>query len=269
MKNIIYCQSIVAFFYSFSYGQMTNEYKLGFSLSVNSIHAQIEIPLMTSTGNISQGTGTVAVDADGNIMGRGDRIDNSYSLSIIPKYNLTRDLTLRFEFGFTNLKLHSKFDSKGTHDHQISNEQITTSLTRFVPGFQWNLIKKKPIEVYIGMSTSFVQYGDVNINIYQEFRGATVDTITSTKQLIELSLGGYSFGLGALTGFNIHFNHISLGTELSYFAMYYDIGGAATLTGKDYVPYFIDDTFDYSFNNSYKGFKLSKILTSFNISIWF
>src|SRR5437763_1473006 len=84
-KIIISAMSLFLFTYS-SFAQNKKGFQWGLSIAMNSIQAQVEIPLITSIGGITFGPGVTIVDADGNIIARGDRVDNSFSYSIVPKY---------------------------------------------------------------------------------------------------------------------------------------------------------------------------------------
>lgn len=262
------------FFFSFAYSVFAQlETKIannfGLSVAMNSIQAQVEIPLMTATGFITN-AGAVAVDADGNILANGNRVDNSFSYSIVPKYYIHNDFLLRFEFGMTNLTLKANSDSKGPLDHIITNEDVTTKIFRCTPGFQWIFMKKKKIESYCGMTMSYVKYSDMNLNVYSEHREAVTDTIMYWIRKKENTPGGFAVGIGAFAGFNIYLNkHFSLGAELSSSALYYKLGGVTTGENSEQVFPNSVDTYPSSFTNSYKGFKISKIISSFNISFWF
>lgn len=276
MKTLLLIMTIIISLSSFSLAQSQKKYKWGLSAAMNSIQAQIEIPLLTNTGAISTGSGAVLVDADGNIISRGNRIDNSFSWSIIPKYYIKEDILLRFDFGVTNLKLKADFDfdvignTNGNPSHAISHKEISTQIFRYTPGFQWFFLQEKKINSYCGMTVSYLNYKEVNVKIHQEIRYGITDTLSNWNNAEEITPGGFAVGIGACAGFNIFlYKHISLGAELSSYALYYKLGGEGTLDGTaQHLPAPVD-TSNGVFTNSYKGFKISKIISSYNISFWF
>src|ERR1035437_2741542 len=187
---------------AFAQSEMKKADDFGLSVAINSIQAQVEIPLMTGGIGAITGIGAVAVDADGNIIARGNRVDNSYSCSIVPKYYINNDLLLRFEFGMTNLSLKANSDSKSAITHDISTEEVNSRIFRYTPGFQWIFMKKKKIESYCGMTVSYVNHKDVNINYYDESKDLATDTVQSWVNRKEATHGGFALGIGALAGFN-------------------------------------------------------------------
>lgn len=248
----------------FSFAQTKDGNDFGLSIAMNSIQAQVEIPLMT-------GTGIVVVDADGNILTGGNRVDKSYSYSIIPKYHINNGIALRFEFGVTNLNLSSSSDSKYYSTHAISNTEVKSKIFRYTPGFQWTFMKTKRLESYCGMTVSYINYQKLNINAYYEHRNLPTDTITDWEKSMATTPGGFAVGFGAFAGFNIYLHkHISLGAELSSSALYYKLAGTTTEESSGQVPPNpLSPTVTSTYSNSYKGFKISKIISSFNISFWF
>jgi hypothetical protein len=131
-------------------------------------------------------------------------------------------------------------------------------------------MKTKKLESYCGMTASYINYQSVHHNYYSEGRDLVTDTIQSWLNQKGTTPGGFAIGIGALAGFNIYlYKRISLGAELSSSALYYKLGGEATLEDTEGHPPnpVLKGTSSYA--NSYKGFKISKIISSFNISVWF
>lgn len=238
------------------------KYKWGLTTAINSIQAQVAIPLMT-------GPGAQIIDTDGNILAGGNRTDKSYSFSVIPKYHLNNNILVRFELGMTNLNLYANADQKGTINHVISNIEVTNKIYRYTPGFQWSFMKTKKTESYCGITASYISYKSIGRNYYYEYRDLGTDTIQYWGKIKETTPGGLSFGIGALTGFNfIVHKYISFGAELTSSALYYQLGGVTT--SEETQQSFPDPPFSFvgTYINSYKGFKISKLISSFNITIW-
>lgn len=235
----------------------------GCALAMNSIQAQIEIPLLT-------GPGALLVDADGNILTGGKRQDRSFSFSIIPKYRIDNDILLRLELGITNLKLEASSDQITASTHSLSDRTIKTTMYRFAPGFQWTFMKTKKLESYCGIIASYVNYNNVNDSYNFEVRDLSTDTVIYWGKQTEITPGGFAVGIGALAGFNIYLDkRISVGAELSSSALYYKLGGEAKGENVEQALPNPVNTYTTTFTNSYKGFKISKIISSFNFSIWF
>lgn len=238
------------------------KHDFGLSVAVNSIQGQVEIPLMA-------GYGAQIIDADGNILTDGKRIDKSYSYSIIPKYYINNDFLLRFEFGITNLNLNANSNEKFSFNHIISTKVVTNKIYRYNPGFQWIFMRKKKIESYCGMTANYINYKEVYSSDYNEVRNKATDTLQYWTNAKETTPGGFAVGIGAFAGFNIYLQkRISLGAELSSSALYYKLGGETTSEDTEYSvpgPLF---THTDTFTNSYTGFKISKIISSFNITFW-
>jgi hypothetical protein len=259
--------------YNVTFGQTRKQYKWSASVSVNSIHAQIEVPIATLIGGTSPVGAPMVIDADGNILGRGDRFENSYSLSFIPKYRVSDDFLIRAEFMYTNLSESANFNSISyttPREHSIDNIQVNFKLQKYSAGILWQFASEKVIESYCGLIASYQNYGQIITSIYHESRRSEQDTLQSINTIAENIPGGFAVGIGALIGFNIFFNrHISVGAEFSSSIMHYELGGTAIAisTGQSVPSYFYN--FETVYTNSYTGIKITKILSSFNICYWF
>ena len=263
-KKIFIATLLISISFS-SFGQLEKkENNIGVSLVMNSIHGQVEIPLMT-------GPGGLAVDADGNILTGGYRRDNSLSFSVIPKYHFSDDVLFRFELGRTNLNLSSIVDSRYSSTHQISNTEVYSQMLRFVPGFQWFFMRNKKMESYCGTTVGYTNYRTFKIDSYVEYRDVVTDTIKYWVKSNSVTPGGHAVGIGAYVGFGIYLNKfLSFGAEMSSSAQYYQTGGqTAEESSSQVYPSPPSSTIVSHYSNSYTGFKISKIISSFSISIWF
>ena len=236
------------------------DYKWGCSVAINSVEAQIDKPLEGSWGNTKN---------DLNIY--GDKTDKSYSLSIIPKYLISSDVVLCLEIGITNIQLIHYLDAKGTSDEQIANETLNQKLYRYNAGIQKSLLKKKRIELYSGISINYTHYNSMNVDFYDEIRYPPSYTVNNWSKSNTTYPGGFAIGLGAFAGFNFYLQkHISLGVEFSTVLSYYKIGGEYSTVGTyQYLPSAPVQMPENTQSSLYKGFQFSKILSSFNVSIWF
>ena len=268
MKTKFFLQAMFLFLFSYSsFAQTKRELKWGLSLAMNSIQAQIAIPLMTNGGE-------VIIDADGNIIAKGDRNDHSISYSIVPKYYINDDILLRFEFGITNLNLKAYYEVEAplpVNGRYTYRTEVANKIYRYAPGFQWFFLKEKKIESYCGMTASYINYKSLNHHYYSEDINLASNTLRSSNDVTRITPGGFATGVGAFAGFNIYLlKRVSLGAELSSSALYYKLGGEATQTLTEFNVLGPNPAVTYSttYPNSYKGFKISKITSSFNISLW-
>lgn len=238
------------------------KYKWGASVAINSIQAQVAIPLMT-------GPGAQIIDVDGNILTGGNRLDKSYSFSIIPKYYWKNNILMRFEYGMTNLKLKSDSNDK-LNQHTISHREIENKINRYGFGFQWIFVKNSRLESYFGLTASYINYKPINSTWDFENRDLVTDTLNFKTHVVEVTPGGFGAGAGALTGFNIYLSQrFSIGAELSSTALYYKLGGETASSTLEQVAGNPTVSYTGVNANSYKGFKISKIMSSFNITVWF
>ncbi len=238
--------------------------KWGISAAINSVEAQLGDPEWSSWGY-----------AKGNFENFGDIRNKSLSLSIIPKYLISNDILLRFEFGITNINLTNHYNNNAnlaTNNPpraMISNQSIEQKLYRFIPGIQWNFMKKKVIETYCGMTASYLHYSEMEYQNVTEVWDLASNTIIDGINDNATATGGFATGVGAFAGFNIYLGkHISLGAESSFSLLYYKIGN--TFSGISMPLNNPSATQVYSYTTtSYKGFQFSKIMPSMTITVWF
>lgn len=258
--------SFILFFNSYLFAQFDTEpdikYKWGIGVAINSIQAQVEIPIMS-------GSGAQIIDADGNIITGGNREDKSYSISIVPKYHIKNNVQIRFEYGLTKLNLVSNSNHK-LNQHTISYREVNNKINRYNIGFQWMFVKTFRLESYFGLTGTYVNYSDISSTSSFENRDLVSDTLLFKTKTNEITPGGYATGISGLTGFNIYLsNRFSIGAELSSTALYYKIGGKGVSETEELVAGNPSVSYSGEYANSYKGFKISKIMSSFNFTVRF
>ncbi|MBK5285915.1 MAG: hypothetical protein JJE25_10990 [Bacteroidia bacterium] len=255
---------ISAIFFSsianFAFAQAHDEFKSKCSLSIayNSVEAQIGKPEETVWKYAYAST----YDRE------GDKKDNSYSFSIIPKYSISDDVTLRFEFSITKINV-TNYYFISHNQYGYFKDTIQQKIFRYMPGIQWSFFKKKRIETYCGLSAIYLNYGKTYWSEY------SIDLNPGGNwYFLNTSVpGGFAAGAGAFAGFNFYLHkNISFGAELSSSLLYYKIGGKFTASGIHFItssgttnvldPYWIA-------HDSFEGTQFSKMLSSFNISIYF
>ncbi|MCE9537683.1 MAG: hypothetical protein K8R85_00470 [Bacteroidetes bacterium] len=256
--------SSVAFPVYCQHENLNQKHKWGCSSVINSIEAQVGDPEKASWGyaylNMFQNF--------------NDKTNNSLSLSIIPKYFISDNLVLRFEFGVTNINMKSYFDSNDKNNattfHSILIENIKQKIYRFIPGIQYNVLKKKSFEFFCGTTVSYFDYSAMEYTAHFEDRNLPNNTLVSVSDDKATGTKGFAAGIGAFLGGNVYLhNRISLGVEFSSALLYYKIGGE--WGGESVHQNFPSPPTTYAYkysNSSYKGIQFSKILSSFNISFW-
>lgn len=238
--------------------------KWGISAFYNSTDAQLGDPEWNSWGY-----------AKGNFNNFGDIADKSISVSIMPRYFISKDVLLRLELGITHFNLENNYDanaltSSSPATTSIINQHIKQNIYRFVPGIQWNLIKVKFIEPYCGITASYLHYANMIYKNRNEVRDLPANTINHGLEDNATATGGFAAGGGAFAGFNIYMNkRISLGAETSFSLLYYKLGGTfsgkATSLGSNPPG---NEAYSYS-TSSYTGVRFSKIMPSINVSFLF
>lgn len=237
--------------------------KWGCSVAINSVEAQI--------GDSEHGSWSYAYT---NYMTVSDKTNKSFSLSIVPKYCINKNILLRFEFGITDINLSSYYNSKSSSSnisYTTYNRTIQQKIYRFIPSLQWMFMKKKIIESYSGICGSYLNYTDMTYVNHVESRDLPSNSLVTLIDEKAIARGGFAIGVGAYTGFNIYFQkHISAGAEFSMYLLDYKIGGAfnGTSTFQNIPSTPVVDEYSIS-TGLYKGIQFSKVLSSFNISVWF
>ena len=243
-----------------------NKYKWGCAVAVND--AQSQIAFLAAAG--------LDVDEEGNMISGGKKNNKSFSLSIIPKYYINNQWIIRFEYGMTRINLKDftvPTSSSGYYAntvYPITYDTVKENINKFAVGLQWNFFTTKRIQSYGGINIPFIKYGTITRNTYNEQRNVKTDTLVYKERDVINIPGGFATGLGVFAGFNVFvFKHISLGTEFSSALLYYNIGGESSFVSSvQNIPASIQTTTNIS-NESYKGTRFTKIISSFNISVWF
>jgi hypothetical protein len=262
--------NVVALFFLSSFVLAQSNYKQGnkwgCTIAVNDAHSQI--PFLAGAA--------LQIDADGNMIGGGDKTNNSYSLSIIPKYYINNDWVVRFEYGMTKIDLKDKGGITSSTGYLISPsygqyyDTVEQEISRLAPSIQWNFFSNNKIQSYGGVSLIFIKYGAITRYSYSESRNVATDTLINWGRSSVNIPGGNATGLGVFAGFNIYITkHLSLGAEFSSAMLHYNVGGGATNEYSDQsIPNPVESATQVGYE-SYKGTRFAKILSSFNISAWF
>jgi len=250
----------------YSFSQSKKENNWGISFSLNSSSAQVGKPEEACWAY-----------AKLNFFQIGKITDNSISLSVIPYYSINDDILIRVEFGVTNISLKHYYESPTKslsvtiRDQIIISQSIEQNIYRYIPGIQWNFIKKKILESYGGITLNYLQYKDMTYHNLYEVYDLSTDTLNFYAKDKAHANGGNAVGLGAFVGFKIHFlKCINAGAEFSFATLYYNIGGEfSSETEKQNIPnppIYDAGSFPAS---GYEGFQFTKVIPSLNIGFSF
>lgn len=250
------------------FGQFVPEkelYKWGCTISVNDPNPQMAY--LGSTG--------LGIDSEGNMRNGGRKINKSYSLSIIPKYYINNEWVIRFEYGITRINLTSKNTSissgvYGSSSYGLFYDTIKQKINRYIPGIQWNFFTNKRIQSYGGINLPFIQYGAITRHNTSENRNITPDTLVAMDRGSANISGGFATGIGVFAGFNVFIKkYFSFGAEFSTALLYYNVGNKSIgTTSSQLSPNTPWLTTTYTNDESYKGTRFTKIISSFNITFW-
>jgi len=242
--------------------------KWSFSAAINSVEAQMDQKLFD----------TWVFPSANYYSYFGNKHDKSVSLSILPKYRITDDITLRLEFGITNIDLVSHYDGIGdttSHGGHIGvtsnitkNDTIRQKIYKYAAGIQWSFVKKKYIESYCGTSLYYLSYSEMH---WSDYIMDNLQTSGRGTNYIASTPGGFAAGMGAFAGFNIYLNkYIAVGGEFSYSILYYKLGGIESGVEENIYPA-SPTAIDHwkIYNNASKGIQFSKVMPSFHINFRF
>ncbi len=261
IKNIIILLVLIIIC-NISFSQDVDKNKWGFSFAINNID------MMPGYGG---GLTYTSDGSDGFLNGSGEKRNKSYSFSIIPKYYLSDDLILRFEVGFTNIDMTIHSDVMNVQ-HQLYTLEVKQTNYRYVPGIEWNLVRKKKIELFGGILFSYIKYGNITGADSSIALDSATNVLLSWRSGKSIIPGGFSIGFGPVLRIQINlFKHFSIGAESSYSYIYSNVGGQTDnsyiLSYNPSLPPQISSP--HNFQENFKGFQFSKIKSSLNISITF
>ena len=273
IKNIL--TSLIFSFTTIAFAQVdslcikrTIPYRWELSVAMNSVEAQMDQKLFD----------TWVYPSANYYAYYGDKSDKSFSVSIIPKYKIKDNISVRCELGMTNIDLRSYYEGIGDTATQsqghiggtadiIKKDIIEQKIYRYLLGIQWQFIEKKFIGGYCGASLNYFHYGNLYWNDY------ILNTTSAGRSTnyTAITPGGYAFGTGMLVGINIYFSRqISLGGEFLYSLLYYQLGGIQNGTKEELFPTSPKQTVDWKIhNNKSEGIQFTKIMPSLNLTIRF
>jgi hypothetical protein len=239
-------------------------------ISSSSVIGQSNIPI--PKGGISMYVSTTEKlntfstdDYSNSWINYGTNVNKSFSLSVLSRILLSKNIYLRLAFGLThfNIKNHGDRTSGG---RSIYDDKIYQNIFKLNPGIEWHLRYNK-LDFYAGFDIPLRKYNSLVIDRKEQnfdLNGALIYEAHNVYNIV----GGISFGLESLAGFNIFLSkHFSLGSELNIAYLYTNIGGNNTLT-TTYIPSSYNGSGTSIFNEKVKTFILSPVQGSLIITYW-
>jgi hypothetical protein len=262
MKQIVSILFCIISIYGFSQDEKENEYNWGCSITLNGVNSQI-----AHYGNNSSG-----LDSDGNLTAVGDKNNGSYSFGLSVRYKIRKNWLARLECDLTRLDVYGSNKTKSVPSSSVvyTEDNVTQGIMRYLGVIQFNFFHNDRFETYGGFSFQFIRYSTLSRNFYTERRDEITDSIISwNRSQIEIP-GGNAFGLGIHMGFNVFLHkNLGIGAEFSNAYLFYNVGGSSTEEYTFQYKPSPQDKVTNTFNESYKGWKFSKILPALNVSLFF
>ncbi|MDO9184629.1 MAG: hypothetical protein Q7W13_01360 [Bacteroidia bacterium] len=203
------------------------------------------------------------------------RTDKSTSFGINLSYQTKDKCVLRLVAKMTQYKIDERYDSREAReittapssDYILDTGYIRQSVYTISPGIVWNFSYKK-LNIYGGFQLVYKKYSPTEIDLRYAFYNTSNDSLTSAKYYIIREGGGYSLGLGPVTGFSVNvFKNFSIGAEFSSAYTYYKRGGETSwFLQFTYPPQNAGNSGTIISHGTYEAYKFSSVLSSVNIS---
>lgn len=236
-----------------------NNYKWGVTLGVNSAQDQLGI-----TGSaVLDNTGSVFTNNVGTI-----KNDKSFSIGGLFKYSINTNYTIRLGIGLTQINKEENVNTTQSNTYYNQENTDKQNMRRYDIGIQQN-IKKDFFDLYGGLMLSYLNYGKIDLYSYNSGTDLSTNAIISTSTREFLIPGGFAAGIGGFFGSCLYLNkHFSIGTEVSWAYCYVKMGGMLTDVTIQSIPSPLQIT-SYAYEESYKGFRFTKLIPSINANINF
>jgi len=227
--------------------------KIGISLQVNS----------PSVDNINVGWFNVEVESiDGYNLKH-----KSYSSGILVNYNINDETTIRLRLGMTKNFIEEYRDEYMLGVRYIDSNKGQQTKFHFAPGIIWKMNKKK-LDLYGGFEIPINLHGKYTMDWVYTNTDSLMGNITVSGEKAITIPKGYSFGVGALIGFNYFpIKWFSLGAEFAPSLLYAKLSGKTTTINTQTIPI---NTINTSYTHDKdEGITFYEQRFSINLSIWF
>lgn len=240
----------ILFTLSFSFAQ---EKKIGVTLQVSS----------PSKDDVKLGWYTIDTESiDGYKLKH-----KSYATGVLFNYNIKEEAVLRLRLGMSKSYIDEYSKQYGDDISYVESSEGKQTKLHIAPGIAWKMNKDK-----------FSLYGgfELPINLHGEFtmRNTKVRSDKLTGNVLDYSgynitiPSGYSFGMGAILGFNYSLvKSFSVGAEFSPSLLYAKLSGETTTVVIDELDSSIEHISHTQ--DEEKGFTFYEQRFSINLSVWF
>lgn len=236
------------------------KYKWGVSVIVNSAHDKLGL------------TGSTVLDNFGgpmlNNIGTAKH-DKSLSIGGLLKYSLNSYDIIRFEFIVTNINMKSKSNFVQINKNYSNENTFKQNITTYNLGIQRSF-KKDFFEIHGGLMLSYSDYRKISLFISHVEKNISTDSTTFWNTREFIVPGGFVTGFGGFIGFSFYLNkYFSLGAEISLAYCYVNMGGKLDdIQISQYPPNPILMN-SSRYDESYQGFRFTKLNPSINANIYF
>jgi hypothetical protein len=234
----------------FAFGQ---EKKFGITLQVSS----------PSKDDVSLGWYNI----DGESIDGYNLKHKSFAGGLLANYNISDETTIRVRFGMTKFFIDEYRDEYLSGVHSVESNKGRQTKTQFAPGIIWKMNKNK-LDLFGGFEIPINLHGKFTMDYVYTNTDSLTGSIISDGQQITTLPNGYSFGIGAIMGFNYFpAKWFSLGAEFSPSLLYAKLSGKTTTVNSSTVP--SSPTTTYNSQDEDKGFTFYDQRFSINLSLWF
>lgn len=151
--------------------------------------------------------------------------NNSFACGAALAYNKNEQCSIRLRFGYTYLQMREFGGYSNGIIYDTTHVMGRQTQLSFAPGIVWKIGSNK-FNLYGGFELPYTYYGEYNLDFFNKQVDLTNNTNTFFGQSKTSIPSGYSFGVGALFGFNYNLHELfSLGAEFSPSLFYYSLGG--------------------------------------------
>lgn len=247
-KNLLAFSLLLVFTFSFA-----QEGKFGVTLQISS----------PSKDDVKLGWYTIDTESiDGyNLKHR------SYAAGVLLNYNTKNESVIRLRLGMSTTYIDEYKREYGGGFLSVESSEGKQTKIHIAPGIAWKMNKDK-FGLYGGFELPINLHGKFTMhNTRVRSDSLTGDRLNYHKQSISIP-SGYSFGLGAIIGFNYFpAKRFSLGAEFSPSLLYAKLSGKTTSVVTDDLDPSVQHTTHTQ--DEEKGFTFYEQRFSINLSVWF
>lgn len=196
---------------------------LSISLSVHSQNKHLSMTLQLSNPINNNQVGWFEID--GESLDGFNVKNNSFACGAVLAYNTKEHCSIRLRFGYTYLQMKEFGGYSNSIIYDTTHIRGKQTQLSFAPGIIWKIESNK-FNLYGGFELPYTYYGEYRLDFFNKQVDLASNTNTFFEETKTSIPSGFSFGVGALFGFNYYLNELlSFGAEFSPSLFYYSLGG--------------------------------------------